>query len=206
MSTTRTTDDRAVCPCQRRHLTRRRQLSHFLTHPRFNYHLDPHDDGDHGHHPGGAQQQPGQQLPFVDQDQDWGGRVWGGRPRGILVIVIAYSALVDEKHTHVAQVVEGEKGEQENRSPDEGAGALEEENLEQILNWKLRWQAAWTKNHDQSKTAWGVRNSMHCEVEIHFLRQVLKTAFAQTPKPTRHIRCRAPTFTFQTLKDNDGPS
>ena len=27
-------------------------------------------------------------------------------------------------HTHVAQVVEGEKGEQENRSPDEGAGAL----------------------------------------------------------------------------------
>ena len=60
--------------------------------------------------------------------------MWGGRPRGILVIVIAYSALVDEKHTHVAQVVEGEKGEQENRSPDEGAGALEEENLEQILN------------------------------------------------------------------------
>ena len=47
---------------------------------------------------------------------------------------VPYSALVDEKHTHFTQVVEGEKGEQENRSPDEGAGALEEENLEQILN------------------------------------------------------------------------
>ena len=46
---------------------------------------------------------------------------------------LPYSALVEENHTHVAQVVEGEKGEQENRSPDEGAGALEKENLEQIL-------------------------------------------------------------------------
>ena len=46
---------------------------------------------------------------------------------------LPYSALVEENHTHVAQVGEGEKGEQENRSPDEGAGALEEENLEQIL-------------------------------------------------------------------------
>ena len=47
---------------------------------------------------------------------------------------VPYSALVDEKHTHFTQVVEGEKGEQENRSPDEGAGGLEEEYLEQILN------------------------------------------------------------------------
>ena len=47
---------------------------------------------------------------------------------------LPYLALVEERHTHVAQVVEGEKGEQENRSPDEGAGAPEKENLEQILN------------------------------------------------------------------------
>ena len=47
---------------------------------------------------------------------------------------LPYSTLVEEKHMHVAQVGEGEKGEQENRSPDEGAGALEEEEFEQILN------------------------------------------------------------------------
>ena len=43
---------------------------------------------------------------------------------------------------------------------------------------------------------------MHCEVEIHFSRQVLKTAFAQTPKPTRHIRSLESYFHFSNIEDN----
>ena len=73
---------------------------------------------------------------FIPKSAYGGGVGWGGHRfrRKTVFLVLSFLALVDEKHTHVAQVVEGEKGEQENRSPDEGAGALEEENLEQILN------------------------------------------------------------------------
>merc|ERR1712088_1104036 len=53
------------------------------------------------------------------------------------------------------EVVEGEKGEQENRSPEEGAG--------------------------------GKRRGPRTTIKAKQL-EVLKTAFAQTPKPTRHIR------------------
>jgi len=53
------------------------------------------------------------------------------------------------------EVVEGEKGEQENRSPEEGSG--------------------------------GKRRGPRTTIKAKQL-EVLKTAFAQTPKPTRHIR------------------
>ena len=73
---------------------------------------------------------------------------------------LPYLALVEENHTHVAQVGEGEKGEQENRSPDEGAGALEEENLEQILKTKV---ASGVDQEPRSK-----QNSLRCQ-EFHAL-------------------------------------
>ena len=197
MSTTRTTDDRAVCPCQPRHLTRRRQLSHFLTHPRFNYHLDLH--GDHGHHPGGAQQQPGQQLPFVDQDQDWGGRVWGGRSRGILVMSLPIlSPCRWEAH---ARRTGGGRGE----------GRAGEQESRRRCRWSRRGKS-WTNIELKTKVASGVdqeprskQNSLRCQ-EFHalwswnplFASGVENSICTDAETDATHKVFRAPTFTFQT--------
>ena len=102
------------------------------------------------------------------------------------------------------QVVEGEKGEQENRSPDEGAGWSKLQlksisiNQHQYSKWIIKIKGGkrrgprTTIKAKQLEVAivrivdlklWIIQNQIY-----YNLYQVLKTAFAQTPKPTRHIR------------------